>query len=149
MMAMRPYFAYGSNMSGAQMALRCPDSHPVGTAWLNNYRFLINERGVASIAICEGRVVHGLVWDISESDERSLDRYEGVAKGFYRKTDLPVVLQGCRSLDALVYIAASDTEGRPRTGYMEKIISAAGTLGFPPDNLEELKAWLVTTGQNA
>lgn len=34
------YLAYGSNLSVAQMAQRCPDAVYVGTAVLNDYRLL-------------------------------------------------------------------------------------------------------------
>ncbi len=148
-MTKRLYFAYGSNMSEAQMVLRCPDSSAVGIARLSDYRFLINERGVASIAECDGRVVCGLVWEISESDERNLDHYEGVAKGLYCKSVVSVAVQEGHTVDVLVYVATSSKEGKPRTGYMEKIIRAAAGLGFPSQNLEELNSCLTTDVQNA
>lgn len=148
-MAQRFYFAYGSNMNEAQMLLRCPDAAAVGIARLSDHRFLINERGVASIAECGGRVVCGLLWDISESDERNLDLYEGVAKGFYRKSEVVVALQQGQTVNGLVYVASSNKEGKPRPGYMEKIIRAAVGLRLPTQNLEELNSWLVTDAQNA
>jgi gamma-glutamylcyclotransferase (GGCT)/AIG2-like uncharacterized protein YtfP len=148
-MAKRLYFAYGSNLNEAQMALRCPDSKTVGIAKLENHRFLINDRGVASIAESQDKVVYGLLWSISESDERQLDRYEGVRKGYYRKSTVSVRPQVNQTEDALVYIASSNEHGKPRPGYMEKIIRAAVGLGFPTQNLEELNSWLVTDAQSA
>lgn len=143
-MAKRLYFAYGSNMNEAQMALRCPDSKIVGIARLENYRFLINERGVASIAESQGKVVYGLLWSISESDEKQLDRYEGVGKGFYRKSTLSVAVQENQAVDALVYVASSNEPGKPRPGYMERILRGATSHNIPIANIEELKSWLET-----
>ena len=148
-MAKRLYFAYGSNLSEAQMALRCPDSKTVGIAKLENHRFLINDRGVASVSESQGKVVYGLLWNISESDEEQLDRYEGVRKEFYRKSTVSVGVHENQTVDALVYVASANEHGKPRPGYMETILRAATDLGFPTHVLEELRAWLVTDAQNA
>ncbi|KAI0882300.1 uncharacterized protein GGS22DRAFT_196013 [Annulohypoxylon maeteangense] len=43
------YFAYGSNLSPAQMLDRCPSSPPIGLAHLSGWTWLINERGYANI----------------------------------------------------------------------------------------------------
>ena len=147
-MAERLYFAYGSNMEEAQMAFRCPGSTSLGIAWLTNHRFIINDRGVASIVESEGRVVYGLLWDISETDERQLDRYEGVRKGFYRKSTVSVGVQENQTVDALVYVASSNEHGKPRPGYMERIIRAAKDLGVPTQVLEEFKTWLEIEAQS-
>lgn len=147
-MAERLYFAYGSNMNEAQMALRCPGSKVVGIAMLENHRFLINERGVASIAEMQGKVVYGLLWNISEADERQLDSYEGVRKGLYRKSTVSVREPENQIVDALVYVASTNKHGKPRPGYMEGILRAATDLGFPTQVLEELRAWLVIDAQN-
>ncbi|KAK6208054.1 AIG2 family protein [Colletotrichum tabaci] len=45
----RLYFAYGSNLSPTQMALRCPSSVPVGLAHLPDYTFIINSRHYANV----------------------------------------------------------------------------------------------------
>ncbi|KAJ0166105.1 hypothetical protein CTA2_8645 [Colletotrichum tanaceti] len=45
----RLYFAYGSNLSPTQMALRCPSSVPVGLAYLPDYTFTINSRRYANV----------------------------------------------------------------------------------------------------
>lgn len=148
-MSKRLYFAYGSNMNEAQMALRCPGSTSLGIAWLANHRFIINARGVASIVESEGSIVYGLLWEIGETDEKQLDRYEGVAKGFYRKSTVSVGVNEKQTVDALVYIASANEHGKPRPGYMEGIIRAATNLDFPTQVLEELKAWLVTDVQSA
>lgn len=138
----RYYFAYGSNMDETQMALRCGDSKLVGTATVTGYGFLINDRGVASIGAAPDRLVHGLLWRISEADEKRLDRCEGVAKGFYQRLTLPVTRADGSVVDALVYVASSNKLGTPRPGYVEKIIRAATDHELPAECIEELKSWL-------
>lgn len=81
----RLYFAYGSNLNVAQMAQRCPSSIFIGKGTLPGYRWFINERGVANIAESPSDYVEGLLFAISEEDEQTLDRNEGVAKDLYQK----------------------------------------------------------------
>ncbi|TGO66710.1 hypothetical protein BELL_0938g00010 [Botrytis elliptica] len=59
------YFAYGSNLSLKQMKTRCPDSTYVGTGVLQNYRWIVNQRGYANIVFC------GDSGDESKSDSNS------------------------------------------------------------------------------
>ncbi|KAF5604228.1 hypothetical protein FPANT_1522, partial [Fusarium pseudoanthophilum] len=80
------YFAYGSNLHLAQMAHRCPGSVFKGKATLDSYRWQINERGVANVVESGSEhSVQGLLYMIGPKDERTLDRSEGVSKGFYQK----------------------------------------------------------------
>ena len=79
------YFAYGSNMDQKQMLNRCPTAKCFGKAKIDNYRFIINARGVASIIPWEGSGVEGLVWCIFNQDEEQLDIYEGIVGGYYFK----------------------------------------------------------------
>lgn len=138
----RLYFAYGSNMDKAQMALRCPDATVIGVARLSRHRFIINNRGVASVSRVEAGATYGLLWSISETDESRLDRYEGVGKGFYRKMTLSVAVQENQAMDALVYVASSNEHGKPRAGYLERILRAAIEHRLPAASIEELKEWL-------
>lgn len=85
--------------------------------------------------------MHGLLWRITEEDERSLDRYEGVAVGLYRKEIVEVQLGEGSTLPTLVYIATDNTPGVPRAGYLEKIVIAAAQSGFPEEYLEGLRSW--------
>ncbi|KAF4985149.1 hypothetical protein FDECE_16782 [Fusarium decemcellulare] len=43
------YFAYGSNLSTEQMLQRCPHSTPVGLAYLEGWKWIINGRGYANV----------------------------------------------------------------------------------------------------
>lgn len=79
------YFAFGSNLSLAQMAARCPRSLYVGRAVLPDYCWQINTRGYANVVPSRGHSVQGLVYEIGPADEASLDRSEGVAEGCYSK----------------------------------------------------------------
>jgi hypothetical protein len=77
------YLAYGSNLHIKAMTRRCPDAKPCGKYLLENARLVF--RGVADIDYAKNHLAPVGVWRISEADEHSLDRYEGVAHGLYHK----------------------------------------------------------------
>lgn len=97
------YFAFGSNMSLAQMTERCPESNFIGKATLRGYRWQINQRHVAnivkfaedssSIPIGQADVIEGLVFSITDKDRRTLDRKEGIKTGAYERVVLDVLLE--------------------------------------------------------
>ena len=109
------YLAYGSNLSLDQMDHRCPDARIVGTAEIKDYRLSYKGSGTgnyATIEPAEGYYVPVLVWEISERDERNLDRYEGYNEHgycFYTKEYMTVDVtdymnETVESKEAMVYI---------------------------------------------
>ena len=136
------YFAYGSNMDIVQMSNRCGGAATVSIAELPSHRFIINSRGVATVVPDPASKVQGLLWRITEEDERSLDRYEGVMQGDYKKTFLEVSVPGEGKIRALVYVSTDSTPGEARPGYMEKIVWAAEACGLPKTYVDQLKPWL-------
>ena len=78
------YGAYGSNLNKDQMRFRCPNAKPIASYELKGHA--LKFRGVADVECAEksSSVALGL-WRITESCERVLDRYEGVANNFYTK----------------------------------------------------------------
>ena len=141
----RCYFAYGSNMDVAQMRVRCPGSQVLGTARLDGFRFRINRRGVATVVAEAGAVVWGVLWDLTQEDERTLDGHEGVPSGLYFKDEVRVDAPSCQGLSdgigVLTYIAADSRPGVARAGYLERIIEAALHHGLPQEYAEELCRW--------
>lgn len=128
---MKLHFGYGSNMWDAQMRKRCPQSKKVGVARLRSYRWIISTRGYANVVASTADEVEGVLFELSQSDEDSLDRYEGVASGSYRKVDLPVLHDG-REVVALVYIDPVTAEGSPEEEYVKRI-----NLGLKDAKLSE------------
>ncbi len=140
----RLHFAYGSNMGSRQMAQRCRHATLAGLGTLPDHRFIINQRGMASVVPRVGARVHGLLWSLTVQDEEMLDQYEGVPKGFYRKVLLTIERpSGTASGRALVYVASDQKAGTPREGYMEQVLEAARALGLPVEYIAELETWQV------
>ena len=70
-------------------------------------RWIINDRGYANIIPSPGDIVYGLVYELTASDERSLDKYEGST---YTKLHIPVDLipkndaDDRHSVQSLIYV---------------------------------------------
>jgi gamma-glutamylcyclotransferase (GGCT)/AIG2-like uncharacterized protein YtfP len=69
------YAAYGANTNLEHMAHRCPTARYVGNIEILDYRLVF--RSVADVIPRKGATVFCALWEIQESDERSLDRFEG------------------------------------------------------------------------
>lgn len=129
----RYYIAYGSNLSVEQMKHRTPDAKIVGTATLQGWRLLF--KGCATIEPKEGRKVPVLVWEISDTDEKNLDRYEGHPT-YYYKRELPVLVTPLdggapRELTAMVYIMdEKHTFRMPSLYYYDVLHRGYRTFGF-------------------
>lgn len=77
------YLAYGSNLNIRQMKFRCPTAKIVGTAIIKDYELLYKGSKTGSYLTIEkkkGSVVPVAVWEVTKSDERSLDTYEGATR---------------------------------------------------------------------
>src|ERR1700739_1478186 len=136
---MHTYFAYGSNLSVEQMALRCPDATNPRPATLADHDWLINQRGVATVERFAGTHVHGVVWDLSDRDLTTLDSAE-VVPVRYRRDRLPVRTPDGPS-DAWVYIDHRVETGAPRPGYLEMIIDGAIHHRLPSGWIDFLRRW--------
>ena len=111
------YLAYGSNLHLTQMAQRCRDAKGIAPIHLPNFRLVF--RGVADIEPHKGSVVHGAVYEISEADERALDRYEGYPT-MYRKEYISAKLRG-EPVVIMYYTMNNDRISPPSNGYYNTI----------------------------
>jgi gamma-glutamylcyclotransferase (GGCT)/AIG2-like uncharacterized protein YtfP len=135
------YFAYGSNMNEQQFKERCPFSYFLCRAKLPSHRFVITSRGYANVLKKENDTVHGVLCAVTESDEKELDRREGVYRGIYRREWLSVTTEFGYSIPALVYIDNTEDEGPPNPGYLEKIIAGAQRHELPAEALAVIESW--------
>ena len=132
---MKFYFAYGSNMWVEQMQSRCPNHQLVGRGVLKGYRWIISSRGYANIVKSPQSEVMGTVYEISEPDERCLDRHEGVASGSYMKIILNIECNGS-NLDCLTYIDPIEDEGKPKHEYIGRINKGIEDANLPYDYVQ-------------
>ena len=139
------YFAYGSNLDPEQMAWRCPGATPAGAAVLDRWAFRIGARSYATVSPSSEPDAHvwGGLWWLTDADLASLDRYEGVRDGLYRR-DVLTVLAPDRdgdSIDAIVYVENFDDVGWPDDVYLERILSGAEHFELPDEWIEQLRSW--------
>ena len=109
------YFAYGSNLNKKQMMERCPDSKPVFTATLPNYKLVFAgwsrqwRGGIASIKSFRGDRVRGAIYEVSEQCLRQLDRFESG----YNRFKVTVLGEDSEPIEAITYIKAGQLEETP------------------------------------
>jgi len=136
------HFAYGSNMNMNLMRRHAPGAQPLGVAQLVGYRFVITTDGYASVSRAAAEIVYGVTWRLTARDRVMLDAWENIAGGLYRCETMPVLLQGQRRLQALVYVARPGGEGRAKPGYVELVAAAARQWNFSADYVCSLERWL-------
>ena len=143
----RYYIAYGSNLNIRQMLRRCPGARILGTATLKDWELLFKGSKTGSyltIEKCRGGSVPVAIWEVGESDEKALDRYEGFPS-FYYKKDVKVRYWGIqtglpRTVNAFAYIMHENRpNGVPSIYYMQTCM--AGYDDFVFDRNVLLKAY--------
>jgi len=139
------YAAYGSNMDPAQMAERCPHSPRAGTGWLYGWRLTFGgenlgwEGALATVVEEQDARVFVVLYEVSETDEEALDRWDGATLGYYSKLRVRVAtLEG----DALAWLyVLNDYEGGlPAARYIGIMADAAEAAGAPADYVAGLRA---------
>jgi hypothetical protein len=142
------HFAYGSNMSRALMAARCPGASALGTATVAGWRFVVNPDGVGSITPAPGALLWGVLWRLGLRDLVAINAYESVDTSLYLRRVMPVV-RGGRRVPALVYIARRGGEGNARPGYISLVVAAAREWDLPEAYVHSLQRWSPSGWQGA
>ncbi len=132
---MKLYFAYGSNLWQKQMKDRCPDHRVIGKGILKGYRWIISTRGYANIVKSDSDEVYGVIYEITDSDEKTLDIKEGVKSGAYQKEMMTIEFNG-KNLECLIYIDPIKNEGKPKPEYIERINKGILDAELPPEYIE-------------
>jgi gamma-glutamylcyclotransferase (GGCT)/AIG2-like uncharacterized protein YtfP len=82
------------------------------------------------------------LWSVTDRCLETLDSYEGVSAGLYRREEVRLVLAD-QDVDAIAYVAASSRHGDPRPSYLETILEGADHFKISPAyriRLERLSA---------
>ena len=137
-MSKRYYIAYGSNLNIPQMRMRCPGARIIGTSVIEDYQLLFKGSKTGSyltIEPMEGAKVPVVIWEVTETDEKALDRYEGYPN-FYYKTEMTLDIKGIRTgkirkRQAFVYIMHEERElGIPSWYYVNTCLDGYRAFGF-------------------
>ena len=146
------YFAYGSNMSLAQMRERCPESVAIGNGWLADHalvfpRYSTRRRsGAASIAPRPGATVWGVIYATTEADLARLDVFEGfradraAAENNYNRAMILVARLKMDPLTCVTYIARREADHLPPShDYLQTILTGAIENGLPESYVQALR----------
>jgi len=120
------YFAYGSNLSHAQMKARCSSSRFIGVGKLKNYRFVFDGYSrqwgcaVANIVPSENESVWGGIYELSDKDLQILDRHEGRGVRYNRK-EVGVSLLDGSNINCSTYLRSAQEVGQPSKAYLKAL----------------------------
>jgi Gamma-glutamyl cyclotransferase, AIG2-like len=142
------YFAYGSNMSRAGMATRCPGARALGPARLDGYRFFIGIDGWGSVQPSAGSRVHGVLWRLMPRDVAAMHAYELLHAGLYDVRRLPV-RAGAKLTPAMIYLLRRRAPGRPKPGYVQLIAATARDWSLPERYIQTVERWSVSRSTGA
>jgi gamma-glutamylcyclotransferase len=142
------YFAYGSNLSKAQMLARTGFVGDVKICRLKNYRFIFNKRSFrvpgrvfANILPSPGDDVWGVAYACTQDMINTLDEYEYVHQENYMHHHIQVTTTEDETLSALTYVAGANficKEGKPSVDYVSLILNGAKFYGLPDFYIENI-----------
>jgi len=139
------YAAYGSNLDPAQMLQRCPSSPLRDCGWLPGWRLTFGgedlgwDGPLATLVEDPDSQVYVALYEVSDSDETTLDRWESAETGLFRKIRVRVqTLEGDSA--AYVYILDAFEGGLPSARTRDQLADAAQAAGAPPDYVDALRA---------
>jgi cation transport regulator ChaC len=142
------YFAYGSNMLTARISCRCPGTKKIGRAWLSGYTLRFDKRGSDGSGKCAihstgnaGDLVHGVLFNIPESQVCYLDRAEGEGADYYRNL-VHVEVSSAQFLSAETYLvkeAKIDHNPKPYDWYLDLVVTGAVMHELPEAYIDALR----------
>lgn len=135
----RLYLAYGSNLSRARMAERCPQAVPLRALLVPGWR--LGFERVATIIRDDSAVLPAALYRLTAACERTLDRIEGVSEGRYRRHMLPLPPESeadpRAEVMALTYIKIDARRGPPLPVYLAHIADGYRDWSHDPALLDQ------------
>jgi gamma-glutamylcyclotransferase (GGCT)/AIG2-like uncharacterized protein YtfP len=124
------YFAYGSNMARLQMKRLCPGAKFASRGILRDHQLAFTRPGgefgggIADLKPVKGRVVEGVLWEVTEAHLKALDEYEEVPRAYVRKSVTLEKPDGT-PVTAFAYFAIPVGNYAPSRRYMRLVIQGA------------------------
>ena len=141
------YFAYGSNLLTERIHINNPSAKFQAIAKLSEHKLDFNYfsqrwQGAAATVIPHTEDhVWGVLWELDQEHEASLDRQEGVPSVYNRKQVEVECGDGAR-VTALTYflIKPEEQDKRPSGVYKDVIVRGAEEHGIPPYYIDRLRS---------
>ncbi|MGB6457914.1 MAG: gamma-glutamylcyclotransferase family protein [Streptosporangiaceae bacterium] len=138
------YAAYAGNMDPVLMARRCPHSPQHGTGWLDGWRLTFGgadlgwEGALPTVVEAADERVFVALYEMTETDEETLDQWDGASLGYYRKSRVRVsTLDG--EVVAWLYVLNDYEGGLPSARSIGMMADAAEAAGAPADYVTWLR----------
>lgn len=139
-------FAYGSNMSTARIRARVTSARVIGRGLLHGHRLVWHKISKDGSGKCDvvtsdapGAVVHGVLYTIDQAEKATLDRAEGLGKG-YAERHVTIEVGGERFVATMYYATHRDPALKPYSWYRAHVLTGAYEHELPPDYIAELEA---------
>ena len=134
------YFSYGSNMSSRRLLERAPSATFLSIATLKEHRLRFHKKSRDGSGKCDAEhtanpndCIMGVVFIMSASDKRELDRKECLGFGYKEKT-VTVMLENGDRIEASTYLAVeTDAALNPYSWYKEHVLRGARENNLPHD----------------
>jgi len=123
------YFAYGANMHPGQMSWRCPKAQASQSFILRDWELKFYSH--ATFEPRKGATVAGVLWEITETCEQSLDMFEGFPNYYTKRTWIQDNVQ------FFFYEMNTPKSGRPSEGYVLDIAESYAFWQLPENLLTE------------
>ena len=121
------YFSYGMNTNLDSMRMRCPNARSLGAAVLPHYGFEF--KTYATVTPDMNNRVEGVLWEITDECEKSLDRLEGYPV-YYGKINVWVEHEG-EMVPCMTYLMYPDEEvNYPSDTYVDMLVKGYEAHGI-------------------
>ncbi|MEX2604918.1 MAG: gamma-glutamylcyclotransferase family protein [Gracilimonas sp.] len=142
------YYAYGSNLHPVRVEDRLGSVKLYSTGRLHSAEIQFNKtggdgsgKGTIKWVNNPSQCIYGAVYKISEEQERLLDGFESLGKG-YKKIYLDVISENETPINCFTYQGMEqyiDDASIPFDWYKKLVVLGAEFLGFPKEYIRELK----------
>ena len=124
-------FAYGPNMSMARLRARVPSARVICRGVLRGHQLVWHKVSKDGSGKCDvvasgaaDAVVHGVVFAIDQTEKATLDRAEGLEKG-YDERQVVVELSGEPFVATMYYATSKDPALKPYSWYRAHVLADA------------------------
>ena len=134
------YFAYGSNLDMDRLRRRIGGWQESKRATLRGYQLSFDSRGKADILDHIGERVWGAVYKVTEAQLDTLDDFEGVQSGIYKRVLVDVECDG-ETEPAIAYERAKKTSFHPPSDeYLNYILRGLRQHGYSEEIIRAVRA---------
>lgn len=140
-------FSYGSNMLERRIKGRISTVQYLGQAVLEGYKLVFNKKSKddsakANLVPLEGGRVYGVVYELSQADKTTLDRYEGLGFGYNDVKVNITYTEGAVADQVHCYIAQDENymskDSKPYHWYKNYVIKGAIEHNLPESYISEI-----------